>query len=531
MQQKRAKNKEAERLRNLEKMEADRKASGVVRQVGKRDMRGPGFMPGGGFGTRLPAAGQPTVTSPQEGGRNIFSKTAGAVRDRAGDVVGAVRDKAGDVTGFAGRKVKGAAGAINRAIRGQDETSRTKIGVGTDRLGVGLSGDTREQRQDKSQFSAGLGKARTDKIQADRERTDQYQYAGYQLGPYAGDPRAETKLTERPVAKATTQTADSLKRGSGFMPGGGLGTRLPAAGDSSADTKPRPFSDTREGTDTTIIADPFGQRNRKKEQRARDTQRTATPQEAKDVGRGTLQDTMFGGNRPDAAFVDPESKRILEGPAAGVTQAAGQRDVVPRGVTDIATPKREPVSAEGDTTLTDMSGESDRAALQTAITDTALVPTTADSLEVTERFLPQINESAENHGVPPDIIRKMIYVESSGRPAIINEDSGSVGLLQITPIAAKDLGIAYDVEQLSDPAYNIEQGTKFLKLQYDRVKRANPNLSEEELWRQAVTAYHAGFGNLQKGNLGPKSRQYPESVFGSNAEEDTMADSLQMTPG
>ena len=169
--------------------------------------------------------------------------------------------------------------------------------------------------------------------------------------------------------------------------------------------------------------------------------------------------------------------------------------------------------------------------MQTAITDTALVPTTADSLEVTERFLPQINESAENHGVPPDIIRKMIYVESSGRPAIINEDSGSVGLLQITPIAAKDLGIAYDVEQLSDPAYNIEQGTKFLKLQYDRVKRANPNLSEEELWRQAVTAYHAGFGNLQKGNLGPKSRQYPESVFGSNAEEDTMADSLQMTPG
>lgn len=164
-------------------------------------------------------------------------------------------------------------------------------------------------------------------------------------------------------------------------------------------------------------------------------------------------------------------------------------------------------------------------------TDTALVPTTADSLGATERFLPQINESAENHGVPPDIIRKMIYVESSGRPAIINEDSGSVGLLQITPIAAKDLGIAYDVEQLSDPAYNIEQGTKFLKLQYDRVKRANPNLSEEELWRQAVTAYHAGFGNLQKGNLGPKSRQYPESVFGSNAEEDTMADSLQMTPG
>ena len=238
-----------------------------------------------------------------------------------------------------------------------------------------------------------------------------------------------------------------------------------------------------------------------------------------------------GGLLQSIGIVDPGGQRILEGPAAGVTQAAGQRDVVPRGVTDIATPKREPVSAEGDTTLTDMSGESDRAALQTAITDTALVPTTADSLEVTERFLPQINESAENHGVPPDIIRKMIYVESSGRPAIINEDSGSVGLLQITPIAAKDLGIAYDVEQLSDPAYNIEQGTKFLKLQYDRVKRANPNLSEEELWRQAVTAYHAGFGNLQKGNLGPKSRQYPESVFGSNAEEDTMADSLQMTPG
>ena len=38
---------------------------------------------------------------------------------------------------------------------------------------------------------------------------------------------------------------------------------------------------------------------------------------------------MFGGNRPDAAFVDPESKRILEGPAAGVTQAAGRQEGLP----------------------------------------------------------------------------------------------------------------------------------------------------------------------------------------------------------
>ena len=108
----RARKLEEDRLRRLKEMEAERKGG----RVGGRDTsRADEYSRG-----RL-QAGQTTVKSPQEGGGNILSRTAGAVRDKAGDVAGA-----------AGRKVKGAAGAINRAIRGPRETTTATSPAGFD---------------------------------------------------------------------------------------------------------------------------------------------------------------------------------------------------------------------------------------------------------------------------------------------------------------------------------------------------------------------------------------------------------------
>ena len=104
-------------------------------------------------------------------------------------------------------------------------------------------------------------------------------------------------------------------------------------------------------------------------------------------------------------------------------------------------------------------------------------------------------------------------MESSGRPDAFVRGSGAIGLMQITEIAAKDLGIPYDRKQLSDPKYNIEQGTRFLKMQYERMIFAYPNLSEEELWRKTATAFHSGFKNVQEDTLGPRGQAYAPKVF------------------
>jgi len=91
--------------------------------------------------------------------------------------------------------------------------------------------------------------------------------------------------------------------------------------------------------------------------------------------------------------------------------------------------------------------------------------------------------------VPEHIIYAVIYTESSFVSDAISP-VGAMGLMQLLPSTAQWLvereGGEYDESLITDPEFNIENGTKYLKILYDRYKN----------WDAAHAAYHAGFSRV-----------------------------------
>src|SRR5436853_561000 len=72
------------------------------------------------------------------------------------------------------------------------------------------------------------------------------------------------------------------------------------------------------------------------------------------------------------------------------------------------------------------------------------------SAERTDKFRAQIEDAAKAHGVDPDMLEAVIFLESAGRPDVIagpTPESAS-GLAQIIPSTATDLlGMSVDLPQ------------------------------------------------------------------------------------
>ena len=115
-----------------------------------------------------------------------------------------------------------------------------------------------------------------------------------------------------------------------------------------------------------------------------------------------------------------------------------------------------------------------------------------------------IYTAARKYDVDPDLIKAIIMTESSGRPnAIRHEWNGydSIGLMQVTIPAARDVGYTGDESGLFNPITNIEYGTKYLKHLLDEF---NGNMY------LAVAAYNAGAYNVKHGRY---SRRYVSTVL------------------
>ena len=93
-----------------------------------------------------------------------------------------------------------------------------------------------------------------------------------------------------------------------------------------------------------------------------------------------------------------------------------------------------------------------------------------------------IEATAQKHNLPADLIRAIIYVESSGEADAISGKK-AVGLMQLSEAAAKDVG----VRNRYDPQENIEGGTEYLA----RLLQQYDNDLE-----YALAAYNWGMGNL-----------------------------------
>jgi membrane-bound lytic murein transglycosylase F len=102
-----------------------------------------------------------------------------------------------------------------------------------------------------------------------------------------------------------------------------------------------------------------------------------------------------------------------------------------------------------------------------------------------------LKEYAGRYGFDWRLIAAQMYQESRFDPKA-RSFAGALGLLQVMPGTARELGIA----SVSDPEAGVHAGVKYLSQVYDRLEDIESE--EERIWF-ALAAYNAGYGHLQDG--------------------------------
>lgn len=110
-----------------------------------------------------------------------------------------------------------------------------------------------------------------------------------------------------------------------------------------------------------------------------------------------------------------------------------------------------------------------------------------------ETYDTSIDETCRAHGIDPDLVRALIWVESNFNPRAVS-NKGARGLMQLLP----ETGRRFGAMNLFDPAENIRGGVKYLRFLMDLFS-GNTRLS--------LAAYNAGENAVQRYNGIPPYRE------------------------
>lgn len=139
-----------------------------------------------------------------------------------------------------------------------------------------------------------------------------------------------------------------------------------------------------------------------------------------------------------------------------------------------------------------------------------LASVSAENLPARARKLPHdlLERASRMFSVPVNLLRAVVVAESGGRADAVSP-SGAVGLMQLMPATAKEMGI----QNPKDPWENVFAGAKYLSRLLERFPSVD----------SALAAYNAGPGAVRRhGGVPPypETRSYVRRVLSLKAELD-----------
>ena len=129
-----------------------------------------------------------------------------------------------------------------------------------------------------------------------------------------------------------------------------------------------------------------------------------------------------------------------------------------------------------------------------------------------DRVAPIIAKYARQYGFDPNLILAQAYQESGLEPNA-RSGSGAVGIMQLLPATARDMGFT----DLTNPDDNVHAGVKYmawLRRNYFSDEAIAPAARVDF----ALAAYNAGPGNVRKWRRLARSRGVDGNVWKSNVE-------------
>lgn len=128
-------------------------------------------------------------------------------------------------------------------------------------------------------------------------------------------------------------------------------------------------------------------------------------------------------------------------------------------------------------------------------TDAITIPWVPASVK---QWQPEIVKQAKKYDISPNLIAIIITMESGGNPKAHSE-ADAQGLMQVTPLTAKDIAARYLKKpvtsyDLYDPATSIEFGTAYLAVLRDNFGEARQGPSWNETVELIAAGYNGGPG-------------------------------------